>query len=1007
MSPRVPLSPACRPAALLAVLVYLAMAFVAAPAARAQTGTVAGRVVEAATAETLPGATVVVGALGRGTTTNVEGAYALGLPAGTYDLTVSFIGFAPKTVMGVRVESGRTTTLDVALESATAELDEVVVTAEHEQGSTAAVLNERRIAPAVIDVLDARDISTAGGTAAAAIERSAGAEVTDGRYVSVRGFGGRYGKVTINGVAVPSISPDDRSVPLDVVSSDVLASVTVSKGWTPDLPADFVGGLVDLRTLRAPAGPRLSLSVETSVNSASTFQEGLVIGGCSDAWTGFSNCYRWPESVAGLPDSVGVTGEVVYGGPRSEAHYEAVLTDPEDVRRVARDILAMMPIGPSVQTLQPGRDVELVAGNRYTVGRRPLGVIGVASYASQNQQYADYVFNSPSLDPVFGHVLQTEQSVRVGSLLGLSYEPSPTDRVSATLLYNRLTDDLAQYQAGLYDPNGEQQTARTITTQRVASSLLSAQLAGEHQLFGHAELAWTAAFSGTRRLEPGTMTVQYQGPQAAGLAPDGDPSTFLLPDSLVLSTDLNRKGIEPMRAHFDQRDAAWLGRLDLTLPFRAAGRRAAVKVGGYADLNARVQEGHRVVFGVVADPATGFDTQLPDLVFAPEHVVGDFNPLVSDPTEPGVYIDEATQVGDNFDAHIDVAAGYALLDADVLPGVRVVAGLRVERSAQRVELIPKHNGAALRESALPPGRSYTVDRRFTDVLPGVSVQLALAPTADLRAGYGRTLARPQFRELVEFQYQPRPGAPALQGNPDLERTVVDNLDLRASWYPVPTALVSVGGFFKRFDGPIEPRAGTGGAYINTGRANTFGVETELRLPLALVAERLASFGLGANLALLATRAGSFYALNLVDGNEAATSTTRIPAGSRALFGQTPVLFNAGLTYDPAPLGLSATLLFRYAGEQLRYLDTAGLRTFREPQTTLDVVLSQALGHRLRLDVEARNLIGSRVRYVTERVRSETTVVNGVVTAAPLPPTLATQEAYDRGRTVEVGVAWTF
>ena len=958
--------------------------------------------VETETGETLPGAIIRIDTLGVGAASNVDGEYSVAAPAGTYTVSVRFVGLRSKTVTGVRIRAGQPTSLDVALDPETTELEGAVVTAEREQGSTAEVLNERRVAAAVIDVLDARDIQTAGGSAAAAIERVAGAEVADGRYVSVRGFGGRYGKVTINGVAVPSTSADERSVPLDVISSDILASASVAKGWTPDLPADFVGGLVDLRTLRTPASPRFSVSVETSVNAASTGQDGLVVGGCSDAWTGFSTCYQWPESIASLPDSVGITGEIVHSGPREGAHYAAILTDDAAVGRVANDVLAMMPIGPSVQMLTPGRAFEVLAGNRYRVGGRPVGVIGVVSYDSGNQQYGDYIFNSPTLNPVFAEVLQTEQTVRVGSLLGLSAEPSPTDRVSTTLFYNRLTEDLAQYQAGLYDPDGEQVSARTTVTQRVVSSLVSLQFAGEHTLFGRAGLAWTAAYSGTQRLEPGTMTAQYFGPQ--GLTTGSDISTFQLPDSLVVTASDDSRVARPTRAHFDQRDAAFLGRLDLTLPFRVAGRRVAVKLGGYSDRTGRDQDGHRVVFGVSGNPATGFESQLPDLVFAPENFAGTFFGVQPPPDAPGFYVDEGTQAADNFEARVEVAAGYGMLDADVLPGVRLITGVRVEQSRQTVQLLPRYNGILDRESDLPVGESYRVDRTFTDVLPGISAQVALSSTADIRAGYGRTLARPQFRELVQFQYQPRPGAPTIAGNPDLQRTVVDNLDLRGSWYPSPTSLVSLGGFFKRFDGPIEPSAGSAGTYINSGKANTYGVEAEVRLPLALLSERLVSFGVGVNLALLRTDAGAFYALDLA---ESGTTTIRIPAGTRALFGQTPVLFNAGLTYDRVRWGLSVTTLFRYAGEQLRYLGNGGLRTFREPQTTLDLVLAQNLGAGLMLSVDARNLIGSRVRYLTEVGRSgEPAVVNGVVTEVPAAPAIATQESYDRGRTVEIGLKWS-
>ena len=980
----------------LAALVVLGAAL--APAALAQApGGLTGRVLDGETGETIPGAAVRLPDMGAGAATDVDGVYRItGVPAGTYSVTVSFLGYAEKTVTGVEVPVGETATLDVTLDPATAELDEVVVTAEEEGGSAAEMLNFRLTAANVLDIVDAKDISTAGSSASAAIERVSGAQVTDGGNVQVRGFGGRYGKITVNGVSVPSTSPDESSVSLDVISSDVLESASVAKGWTPDLPADFVGGLVDLRTVRTPAGPRLSVGVETEVNSATTFQEGLVIGGCDDAWTGFSNCYAWPESVASLPDSVGVTGEIVYSSPQARAHYAAL--DSAQVRQIAGDILTMMPVGPSVRELPMGQDYEVSAGDRYRVGGRPFGVLGVASYSNGYQQFGDYVFNSITNDPVFGGVRQTDQDVRVGGLGGLSYEPSSTDRVSATLFYNRLTEDRALYQAGLYDPFGEQQTARTVTNQRVVTSLFSGQLAGEHRALGMLGVRWTAAYSRSRRLEPGTMTVQYQGPQ---LNEDVDVDRFTLPDTLVLTASVDRKLSAPQRYHFDQADRSVLGRLDLTLPLRPAGRRLDVKAGGYADLGGRVQDGHRVVFGVQGDDGD----LLPDLVFSRENVAGDFDPNAT-LTEPGVYIDEVTQEADNYEATNDVVAGYALVDADALPGLRVIAGLRVERSDQRVEIIPKYYGGAIPESELGGGRSYTTTRSTTDLLPGLSAQAAVTGTMDVRASYGRTLARPRYFEFVEFQYQPRPGASAISGNPDLERTVVDNLDLRYSWYPTPTALLSVGGFYKYFDGPIEPVGNLNGRFQNTGRAYTYGVEGEVRLPLALVSRSLQEVAVRSNLALLQTRAGAYYYVNVTP---VGVESVVIPEGNRALFGQTPVLFNLGLTYEPGRTGTSATVLFRYTGEQLRFLNDRGLRTFREPLTTLDVVLSQSLGRGLTLDVKARNLLGSAVRYLRDSgPQSEVVVENGVVRRVPIPGSgvLTTNEGYDQGRTVKVGLSWS-
>lgn len=979
-------------------LLLVLLTLFALPVQAQDRGTLAGRILDGEVGETLPGASVVLDTLNIGAASDVNGRYRItGIPPGTYDVTVSFIGYGTKRITGVDVAAGETTALDVTLMPEAIQYDEVTVTAERERGSTADVLNERKMAASVVDVLDIEQISAAGGSAADAIERATGAEVTEGKYVQVRGFGGRYGKVTINGVPVPSISPDEKSVPLNVISSDVLESASVSKGWTPDQPADFVGGLVDLRTLSTPSDLQMSYKAKVSYNSATSFADGLTIGGCGDVWTGFSNCYRWPESVASLPDSVGVTGEIVYTSARGASHYAAILTDDEAVARVAGDIAAMMPIGPSERSLPLGQSYELSAGNRFRLAGRPLGLLAVASYDNEFQQYADYIFKSPNLDPAFGDVLQTEQSVRVSGLTGLTYGFSEGHEIRTTVLYNRLTEDLALFQEGFYDPLGEQQTARTLTNQREVSSLFSGQVLGKHALFGRAAAAWTAAYSRTNRLEPGTMTVQYQGPDQ--IAGEDDLEDFDLPDSLVLSLGTGEKATKPRRYHFDQRDRAYLGKIDLTFPFRMAGRRVSLKGGAYADLGQRVQDGHRVVFAPIGNDLT----LLPDLVFVRENMAGAFEAPGSDPTVPGVYIDEITSETDNFEASLDVWAGYLMIDAEPISGLRVVGGVRLSDSRQRVEVIPKYNGGARRESELPFGQSHSTEKRFTDWLPALSAQYTLSEKMDIRVGYGRTIARPQFREIVNFAYQPRPGAAQIAGNPDLERTLIENFDLRWSWYPVPTSLFSISAFYKHFDGPIEPEFGSEGRFINTGAANTYGVEGELRLPLTLLSAALSDLAAQANLAWLRTEAGAYTFLEVTPTG---VNVRNVPEGNRPLFGQTPLLFNAGLTYEPMKWGTSATALFRYTGEQLRYLFTDGRRTYREPLTSLDIVLSQRLWQGFTFGLTIRNLLGNEISYLTETIILERPIENGVVKNVIVPGPIVPQEFYDRGRDVEFSLSWS-
>lgn len=79
------------------------------------------------------------------------------------------------------------------------------------------------------------------------IERDQG----EGRFVRVRGLAPDYNAVTINGARVTSPEAGRRAVALDVVPSDLVESLTVTKSLTPDMDADSLGGAIDIKSASA------------------------------------------------------------------------------------------------------------------------------------------------------------------------------------------------------------------------------------------------------------------------------------------------------------------------------------------------------------------------------------------------------------------------------------------------------------------------------------------------------------------------------------------------------------------------------------------------------------------------------------------------------------------------------------------------------------------------------------------------------------------------------------
>ncbi|MCC6653521.1 MAG: TonB-dependent receptor plug domain-containing protein, partial [Candidatus Eisenbacteria bacterium] len=164
--------------------------------------------------------------------------------------------------------------LAVSLEPAASELDELSVKAPYLEGALSSSVAERRTEKRVVEVLGAEEMGRAGdGDAAAALTRATGLTLVGGKYVYVRGLGERYSSTLLDGATLPSPEPERRVVPLDLFPTGVLSSVVVQKTWSPELPADFGGGTIALRTRRIPEEAFLQTSVSLGGVYGSTLSE--------------------------------------------------------------------------------------------------------------------------------------------------------------------------------------------------------------------------------------------------------------------------------------------------------------------------------------------------------------------------------------------------------------------------------------------------------------------------------------------------------------------------------------------------------------------------------------------------------------------------------------------------------------------------------------------------------------------------------------------------------------
>ena len=232
-----------------------------------------GVILDATTGEALPGANVMIMGTSLGAASNLDGKYIIkSVPPGSYTLRVKYIGYKDFE-QEINLARGKTLVQNVEMHASTLTGEEVVVTAQAE-GQMEAInqqLSARTISNIVAsdriqEVPDANAGESVGRLPGVSLLRSAG----EGNKVTIRGLSPQYNAISINGTRMTSTSSGsnaDRSVDLNMISSEMLAGIEVIKAPTADKDADVLGGTVDFKLIQAPKGLHSNVSVQGGYNS--------------------------------------------------------------------------------------------------------------------------------------------------------------------------------------------------------------------------------------------------------------------------------------------------------------------------------------------------------------------------------------------------------------------------------------------------------------------------------------------------------------------------------------------------------------------------------------------------------------------------------------------------------------------------------------------------------------------------------------------------------------------
>ncbi len=824
--------------------------------------------------------------------------------------------------------------------------------------------NVAREAPSVVSVLSAADIARTGeGDVAAALGRVTGLSVVGGRFVYVRGLGERYSQALLNGSPLPSPEPLRRVVPLDLFPTSILASTVVQKSFSANYPGEFGGGTINLTTRSAPEEGFLDIGGSIGGDSVTTFERGYTYYGSPSDWTGFDS---------GRRDIPGPLAAAIASGKR-------LVIGQDFTRQQVVDITTSLD-NAGTSLIQRSRDIpmnwsaSLAAGDSWDLGEgTTLGVVVTGGLDNGwrtrgGRQQAGTRSGTPGsanealLASSDFRYLTTENRI-VANVMGAMGLRVDRHRFRLTGLFIRDSLKEARGAAGNNFDTVSQSAVRPDATLQTGNTgwyerqLIDGQAVAELR-FGDLSLDLRGSWAKSSRDAPYERSYSYAFSDTIG----------------DYVNDLRSPGQSAGLSFSTLDDTLWSGAVDLAyrLPFETE---VTLSAGyAYTDNDRNAVRRDFEFFPLGALPAAVAQQRI-------DYLLSDVNAQVWN-----VLLRETTGgLGSAaYDATLVTHAGYVMADVEFSDAVKLNVGVRYEDGDQSVTPTALFGQPALGATRLQ--RSYW--------LPGVTLTLSPRDDMQVRLAASKTIARPQFRELAPQPYRDTESQRTFFGNPFLTDSTLWNAEARWEWYFGRDQQLSVAGFFKHIDNPIEATAVNLGSslitsFANAPRARLWGGEVELRryIPLESLGGE-GSFWSSRRLAVIGNYAFTDSRISVNPGDTTISFTSQpAPIAANLVFdttqrlrltGQSRHLVNLQLSLEDEDTLSQQALLLTYASPRATQRGPNLTPDFIEtPGVRLDLVLRQGVpvgDNMLELKFEARNLLGTDYRE-TQRLNGSELIIN--------------------------------
>lgn len=697
------------------------------------------------------------------------------LPQGQYTVVIKYLG-AATIEKQVTVTDGAISNNDYVLRQQATAMENMIVYGQ--SAGQAGALNRQKNANRIASVVSADAIGQLPDqNAAEALQRLPGISIArdqgEGRFVGIRGIDPNLNNVTINGANVPSPEAGIRSVAMDVIPSELIQSLEVSKTVTPDMDASAVGGSIEVKSLSAfdRAGQSYSFTGQASYNELTSETSPKLSASFSDVFNlqagsqlGIATALSWFERKFG-------SHNIETDGGWAEFEYEDFNT---------------------------GDEVELFG-------------------AEEIEQRAYEITRE-----------------RLGAAINFDLTTSATDKYYLRTLYSQFSDNEYRqrneykFDKGLILANSASTTHAQFedaemdrdTKDRYEEQEIFSAVTGGENIVGNWLIEYQASYSKSSEEQPNRIDASFAGEALAiGYLTAGDIPRLTQSQE---AHDLNRFTFDEI-VHEDtlSEDKETSFRLDLTKEFVWRNHNGALKFGG--KLRDREKFNHADI--TVYDG--GFNDATAQL-FSSKQVnwdIGNFGPGLSrssiqefyrtnkNTLEVNALETKVDSLGQSYQSNEEIIALYAMVTLDI-NNWQIVTGIRYEDTSfetvgNKVELVVDD----VKDEEYVNVSPWHVKQQYDHFLPSINVKYTPSDKWVARFAYTNTIARPKFSDAAAFQLieneitedegEIETERKAEVGNPDLKPLESSNFDFSLEYYPGHIGVLSAGLFYKNIDNYIK------------------------------------------------------------------------------------------------------------------------------------------------------------------------------------------------------------